>query len=65
MKHRHEYEAVFHPNLAAEMKLLGIKAAEIRKCKTCQREMTFVLTRDGWVQLFEEKESDVRDVLLA
>lgn len=47
------------------MKALGIKAAEIRKCKTCQVEMTFVLTKDGWVQLFEDKEPDERDVLLA
>jgi len=65
MKHRHEYEPIFHPNPAAEMKALGIKAAEIRKCRTCQVEMTFVLTKDGWFQFFEDKEADERDVLLA
>jgi hypothetical protein len=34
MKHRHEYEAVYHPGLSSAAKTLGIKAAEMRKCKT-------------------------------
>ncbi len=65
MKHRHEYEPVYHPNPTAEMKAIGIKAIELRKCKTCNGEMTFVLTKDGLFRLFEEMESSEKDVLLA
>lgn len=65
MKHRHEYESVYHPIPTPEAKALGIKAAEIRKCKTCQKEMTVVLTKDEWFPLFEDQESGERDILLA
>ncbi len=65
MKHRHEYEPVYHPNPTAEMKALGIKAIELRKCRICREEMTFILTKDGLFKLFEEAVSDEKDVLLA
>lgn len=65
MKHRHEYESVYHPALTLEAKALGIKAAEIRKCKTCQKETVFVLTKNEWFPLFEDQESEERDILLA
>jgi hypothetical protein len=65
MKHVHDFESVYHPTPAAEIRSLGILAAEIRKCKTCQREVPFVLTRQGWTQLFEDKEQDERDILFA
>ncbi len=65
MKHRHDYETVYHPSPAAEVMVLGVKATEIRRCKTCRKEMPFVLTKDGWFQLFEDKETDEKDILLA
>jgi hypothetical protein len=67
MKHRHEheYEPVYHPNPTSEMKALGIKAIELRKCRTCQAEMTYILTKDGLFKLYEEIEPDEKDVLLA
>jgi hypothetical protein len=65
MEHRHEYEAVYHPNPSAAAKTIGIKAAEMRKCKTCQKEMPFVMIRDHWVPLFEDTESGDQGILLA
>jgi hypothetical protein len=67
MKHRHEheYEPVFHPTPTPEMKALGIKAIELRQCRTCKAEMTYVLTKDGLFKLFEEMETSEKDVLLA
>jgi hypothetical protein len=65
MKHRHEYETVYRPGVSSEVGALGIKAAELRKCKTCDKEMTFVRIGDEWVPLFEEKEAGEQDILLA
>jgi hypothetical protein len=65
MKHKHDYETVYHPSPTAEVKVIGVKATEIRRCKACQKEMPFVLTKDGWFQLFEDKEADEKDILLA
>jgi hypothetical protein len=65
MNHVHEFESVYHPTPSAEVRSLGIKAAEIRKCKTCHKEVPFVLTQQGWIQLFEDKEPDERDILFA
>jgi hypothetical protein len=65
MKHKHDYEPVYHPSLAPGARELGIKAAEIRKCKTCQKEMPFVLVKDDWFPLFEDREYDERDILMA
>jgi hypothetical protein len=63
--HVHEYEAVSHPVLSPGARSLGIKSAEIRKCKGCQKEMPFILTKDRWVALFEDPDADDRDILLA
>lgn len=65
MKHRHEYESVYHPSPTVEAKALGITSAEIRKCAVCQKEMTFVFTKGQWFPLFEEGESGEKDILLA
>jgi hypothetical protein len=65
MKHKHDYEPVYHPSLTPEARELGIRAAEIRKCKTCQKETPFVLTKADWFPLFEDREYDERDILLA
>jgi len=65
MKHKHTYETVSHHSPTSDTKALGIRAAEIRKCHTCKKEMIFVLTKDGWLQLFEDTESSKQDILLA
>ena len=66
MKHRHKYEPISHPNISSELKEIGILAAEVRKCQTCQKEVTFLQTRDGkWVPLFAESETGEQDILLA
>lgn len=65
MKHRHEYESIYHPSPTTEAKALGIAAVEIRKCTVCHEEMTFVLTKSQWFPLFEDRESEDKDILLA
>jgi hypothetical protein len=65
MEHKHEYEAYYHPYVSKQAKELGIKAVELRKCTKCEREMTFVLTNDEWIPLFEYKEGDEQDILMA
>ncbi len=65
MKHRHEYEAVYHPNLSSAAKTLGIKAVEMRKCKTCQKEMPFVMIKKEWFPLFEDPDSADQGILMA
>ena len=66
MKHVHKYETISHHGITSELMDLGIKAAEIRKCKKCQHEMPFVLTpKGGWVPLFDDREADDQDILMA
>lgn len=65
MTHKHEYEISFRPSISQEAGEMGIKAAEMRKCKSCGKEMTFVLLGEDWIPLFDEKERDERDILLA
>lgn len=66
MKHTHRYETISHHGITSELMDLGIKAAEIRKCKTCHKEMPFVLIhKDEWFPLFDDRESDEQDILLA
>lgn len=65
MKHKHEYESIYHPSPTPEAKALGITAAEIRRCRTCRKEMTFVLTKDSWFPLFEDQKSEEQGILLA
>lgn len=66
MKHRHKYEPISHPNISSELKEIGVLAAEVRKCLTCDNEVTFLQTRHGkWVPLFADIESGEKDILLA
>jgi len=66
MNHVHKYESVSHHGISTELMEFGIKAAEIRKCKKCGKEMPFLLTKRGdWVALFAEGETDQQDILLA
>jgi hypothetical protein len=66
MTHKHKYEALSHHGISSEIMELGIQAAEIRKCKSCDKETVFVLTKkDQWVPLFDEGESEEKDILLA
>jgi hypothetical protein len=65
MEHKHEYEAVYHPNPSGAAKSVGIKAIEMRRCKTCQKEMPFVMIGQNWVPLFEDTESGDQGILLA
>lgn len=65
MKHVHDFEPFHHPELTAEAKALGIKAAELRRCRGCQKEMTFIWLKEGWFPLFKDKESDEQEILLA
>lgn len=66
MKHTHKYETVSHKGITSEAMGIGIQAAEIRKCNKCNREMIFLQTRKGeWIPLFDERESEQKDILLA
>ena len=65
MDHKHKYEAISHPNLSPEVSGLGLRAGEMRKCQKCEKVMPFVQTAGGWVPLFEERDADGRDILLA
>ncbi len=65
MEHRHEYETVYHPSPSTEAKIIGIKSAEMRKCRTCQKVMPFVMIKKDWVPLFEDHESGDQGILLA
>jgi hypothetical protein len=64
-EHHHDYEAYYHPNVTPKARELGIKAVELRKCKLCDKELTFILTDTDWFPLFEYKEADEQDILLA
>ncbi len=65
MGHKHEFEAYFHPYVTDKARGLGIKSVELRKCKGCGKEMTVVLTDKEWFPLFEYRDSDEQDILLA
>ncbi len=65
MGHKHEYESYYHPTVTPEARELGIKAVELRRCKGCEAEMTFVLTDGEWFPLFEYTEPDEQDILMA
>ncbi|MFA4830388.1 MAG: hypothetical protein WC855_03140 [Thermodesulfovibrionales bacterium] len=65
MKHKHTYETISHHSPTPGTIKLGIKAAELRRCTACKKEMTFILTKEGWFPLFEDKEADKQDILLA
>lgn len=63
--HVHEYETVSHPVPSPGARSLGITSAEIRKCRKCQKEMPFILTKDRWIALFEDPDVDEKEILLA
>ena len=66
MNHVHIYESVSHHGISTELMEFGIEAAEIRKCKKCEKEMPFLLTRKGsWIALFADSETNQQDILLA
>jgi len=65
MRHKHDFESIYHPTPSSEVKDHGILAVEIRKCKGCQEEVPFVLINHKWLPLFEDKGSGGQDILLA
>jgi len=65
MKHKHDFESIYHPTPSSEVKDHGILAVEIRKCRGCQKEIPFVLINNKWLPLFEVLVSDDQDILLA
>ncbi|MCI0468501.1 MAG: hypothetical protein L0Y62_00365 [Nitrospirae bacterium] len=65
MKHKHEYEPVFHPTPSLKAKEIGIKAIEIRRCKTCQRELIFISSKGENFPLYEDKDTSEQDILMA
>lgn len=66
MKHIHKYEPVLHPTPSADAMSIGIKAVEIRRCQACQKEATFIQTKQNqWIPLFRDEEADEQDILLA
>jgi hypothetical protein len=65
MRHKHDFETVNHPSLTRDGEALGIRAAQIRKCHICKKEETLILTKKGWVPLFEESELSTPDILMA
>ncbi len=66
MKHVHQYETVSHHVVRQELIEHGIQTAEMRKCTECHREMPFVRTKKGdWLPLFEDREQDTHDILMA
>jgi len=66
MDHIHKYETLSRHGIPSELMEFGIEAAELRRCKKCNKEMPFLLTKKGtWVPLFEERETAEQDILLA
>jgi len=65
MDHKHQYETVFRHSVTPKPAELGIKAAEVRECKQCGKEMIFVYIGDEWAPLFEDVEREEQDILLA
>lgn len=66
MKHVHKYMSIYHPGISSEAMSLGIKAAEIRRCESCNKETTFIqIKKDKWIPLFKDEAGDEQDILLA
>jgi hypothetical protein len=66
MKHVHKYQAISHQTINPQLIDLGIHSAELRRCSKCQKEMMFMLIKKGeWIPVFEDRESDEKDILLA
>lgn len=65
-KHIHNFETITHHGVTNEAIENGIQAAEVRRCKKCQKEVLFLENRKGqWFPLFEEEESNEKEILLA
>ncbi len=65
-RHVHNFEAVTHRGVTDEAMENGIQSAEIRKCSKCNHEAIYLMNKKGkWFPLFEEEESNERDILLA
>jgi len=64
-EHRHEFEAYYHPDVSQKARELGVRAVELRKCRTCGRELTLVRTDGDWFPLFIYRDADEQDILLA
>jgi hypothetical protein len=65
MKHVHEYESTYHRSPSPEAKALGIDAVEVKKCKTCSYETINIVTKKGAFPLFEARDAEDQDILLA
>ena len=52
---KHDYETIDKAGLTKMTKALGITGAEVRKCKKCGYENTYLMTNNGEGFLFEEK----------
>lgn len=66
MNHEHSYEPLSHHGITSEVMELGIHAAEVRKCAACGKQAVFVQTKKGkWVPLFDEREAEGKDILMA
>lgn len=65
-RHIHNFETVTHRGVTGEAMDNGIQSAEIRRCSKCKREAIFLMNKKGkWFPLFEEEESNEKDILLA
>ena len=53
MVHKHEYETIHELGLEPSARDMGIESAEIRRCKSCDKEMTFILKDKAWLPLFK------------
>ena len=51
----HDYETIYKPGLTEMTKALGITGAEVRRCKECRYENTYVNTKNGEGFLFKEE----------
>lgn len=64
-RHIHNFETVTHHGVSDEAIENGIQAAEVRRCKKCQKEVLFLENKKGrWFPLFEG-ESNESEILLA
>lgn len=63
--HKHEFEAYYHPDVSPKARELGIRAVELRTCKTCGRQMTLLRTNGDWFPLFTYRDTAEQDILMA
>ena len=51
----HDYETIYEPGLTEKSKGLGITGMEVRRCKKCRYENTYVYTNNGEGFLFKDE----------